>query len=422
MQLIKNRQENFAPRATGVLGIVLALSIAGCGKSGGSGNQDSSVADTPPTPAYTVVFSDVPATIGPGENILVTATVTKNLAGPNLVCISWSSPLSITPNADATTCTGAKEIGVPCVYAFNLNGDDVKIYSFESKYELYGSIDCSTDKISEYAYKTVDVTLIVPPPDAAVPADVAPPVGKLSVAWSLPPATLYVGQTAAVTATVTATVPLSDIVCSLPNGSHTLSGGVSVNCNGTVAANTPCEYDFTFTGHDSDIEKGELETVIANMIVCRSDTLNVSVVKNFSVTLMLDQGRAGDAGVSYCSIMTADLVDAGNPCVQITGVPPRGATGNVEGKVSGVVPYCNRIVVYIYVDNGWWIKPYYNVPLTTINDNGTWSANIVTGGDDRNATSIVAYLVPSDYNPLMLTGSANLPESLDAFPSAVVNR
>jgi hypothetical protein len=294
-QHIENRLiENFGPHRAGAMGIVLAFLVAGCGKHGGSGNQDAA-GDAPPTPAFTVVFSSLPAT-------------------------------------------------------------------------------------------------------------------------------LYVGQTVEVTATITASVPLSDIVCLNDSGSTTMSNGYSADCNGLVAANTPCKYSFSFVGHDSDIVKGELETDVSDTIICRSDTLNVSEDKRFYVTLMLNQGSVGDGGATYCSIVTADLLDAGRPSIQITSVPPRGASGNAEGTISGADPYCNGVVVYIRVDGGWWIKPYYGFPLTTINHDGTWSADIVTGGIDQDANSIVAYLVPNNFDAPQLLGYPTLLPSLDAYPSAVVNR
>ena len=70
-------------------------------------------------------------------------------------------------------------------------------------------------------------------------------------------------------------------------------------------------------------------------------------------------------------------------------------------------------MVYIRVNGGWWIKPTYAQPLTNINCDGTWSADIVTGGVDQNATDITVYLIPNGYNPPLLGGSSYLPQELD---------
>jgi len=116
------------------------------------------------------------------------------------------------------------------------------------------------------------------------------------------------------------------------------------------------------------------------------------------------------------------IVGSGPPSIKITSVPPYGQAGYAYGSVSGVVPADHAVVVYILVNNAWWIKPYGWMPLTTIGAGGAWSANIVTGGIDQDATTIVAYLVPAGYAVPILYGDSALPTSLAGFPSASVSR
>jgi hypothetical protein len=97
---------------------------------------------------------------------------------------------------------------------------------------------------------------------------------------------------------------------------------------------------------------------------------------------------------------------AGTPQLALTYVPPIGSFDNLRGQVTHVLPRDYRLVVYIKVGNGWWIKPYYDQPLTTINCDGTWVCDIATGGIDEQATEVAAYLIPTNYNPPLTLGGA----------------
>lgn len=116
---------------------------------------------------------------------------------------------------------------------------------------------------------------------------------------------------------------------------------------------------------------------------------------------------------------------SGTPGLQFTSVPPQGSSALLVGQEWHVVPANYYVVVYIHVgSNGWWVKPYSNAPLTTINCDGTWNTNIVTGGSDASADQIAAFLIPTTYSPPILTGSGTLPADLyaNAVASISVNR
>ena len=69
------------------------------------------------------------------------------------------------------------------------------------------------------------------------------------------------------------------------------------------------------------------------------------------------------------------------------------------------------MAVYIYV-YGWWTKPYFAWPLTTIYSDGTWTTDITTGGADQQATQIAAFLLPNGYTPPAMSGGQALPAEL----------
>lgn len=114
-----------------------------------------------------------------------------------------------------------------------------------------------------------------------------------------------------------------------------------------------------------------------------------------------------------------------SPSIEITNVPPFGFAGYLGGRVLNGDPSTQRVVVLIYVPSaGWWSKPYCNPQLTVIQPDGSWSANITTGGADTYATKITALLVGSNYNEACVMGPATLPASVTALAlaSATVER
>ena len=83
------------------------------------------------------------------------------------------------------------------------------------------------------------------------------------------------------------------------------------------------------------------------------------------------------------------------PAIQITNAPPFDFGGNLVGNVSNVNPADYQVGVLLFVPGlGWYSKPYCEPLFTTINSDGTWSANVDTGGVDYTATKYAAYLVP----------------------------
>jgi hypothetical protein len=99
------------------------------------------------------------------------------------------------------------------------------------------------------------------------------------------------------------------------------------------------------------------------------------------------------------------------PTIEFTHVPAWGSFSNLEGRVSGVDPTDCMVSVCIYVE-GWWTKPYQTFPLTTIMEDGSWTCDITTGGNDQDATRIIAFLVPQGYTPPFMEGQAAIPQEV----------
>ena len=117
--------------------------------------------------------------------------------------------------------------------------------------------------------------------------------------------------------------------------------------------------------------------------------------------------------------------DAATPVILIANLPAYGSTSPLAGVVLNANPATNAVAVFIYVPGyGWVTKPTCAQPLTTIQTNGSWSANITTGGSDVDATRVAALLVSTNYNQSCVDGLANLPTNVyaQAIAKTVVTR
>jgi hypothetical protein len=103
----------------------------------------------------------------------------------------------------------------------------------------------------------------------------------------------------------------------------------------------------------------------------------------------------------------------GPPTVLLTVIPALRTSERLEGRACNVNPEDYRILVYIKVGDGWWIKPYADQPQTPIQARGFWSTNTVTGGQDSLASEMAAYLVKPDFPPPILRGDTTIPARLE---------
>jgi hypothetical protein len=101
----------------------------------------------------------------------------------------------------------------------------------------------------------------------------------------------------------------------------------------------------------------------------------------------------------------------GSPDLSFTHVPAYGTTEDLKGLADGVRPSHYRVAVFIY-RGGWYNKPTWDHPLTTIGQDGRWWCDVTTGANDQYATKIGAFLVPADYDPPLMHGEPNLPADL----------
>jgi len=91
--------------------------------------------------------------------------------------------------------------------------------------------------------------------------------------------------------------------------------------------------------------------------------------------------------------------------------------------VTGVDFSQSRVAPFIYVAGlGWYTKPSFAVPTVPINSDGTFSANVTTGGLDSRATIFCAALVAANYTPPQANGSYRIPADLNSTAIDFVER
>src|SRR5438445_5983570 len=80
--------------------------------------------------------------------------------------------------------------------------------------------------------------------------------------------------------------------------------------------------------------------------------------------------------------------------IRITQIPTYAVDGVLRGTVAGVDPAQFRVAVYVQIEGlGWWTKPTFDAPTVPINPDGTFLADVSTGGIDNRATIFYAALV-----------------------------
>src|ERR1019366_5774946 len=113
------------------------------------------------------------------------------------------------------------------------------------------------------------------------------------------------------------------------------------------------------------------------------------------------------------SVLAASCLraSAAAPAVIITNLPVYGSSDNLGGIVLNASPAACSVAVFIYVPGyGWGKEPPRPQPLPVIQPDGSWTADITTGGSDPLATRIAALLVSTNYSlPCMQVGFVTQP-------------
>src|ERR1035438_7480052 len=110
-----------------------------------------------------------------------------------------------------------------------------------------------------------------------------------------------------------------------------------------------------------------------------------------------DMARVQPISLGCLAVCLCALASQAGPSIIITNLPAYGSSDNLGGVVLGASPSACSAAVFIDVPSyGWVNKPTCAQPLTAIQPDGSWTADITTGGTDQLATRIAALLVRSE--------------------------
>ncbi len=193
-----------------------------------------------------------------------------------------------------------------------------------------------------------------------------------------------------------------------------------------VSPQTTCFFDWAEKSYGFFFSPANSPTLVWSVYTYRyyaktNTYLGVSSADNHVYYIGPD-GAMQDAGALSTWLPVTGCSGADSASLQFTSVPAYGSTNPLVGKVANVSTNAYHVALYIKVGAGWWTKPTFASPLTSIKSDGTFSANITTGGSDASATEIAAYLVPAGYGVPLMSGGNSLPSILDVFPKVSVTR
>jgi hypothetical protein len=113
------------------------------------------------------------------------------------------------------------------------------------------------------------------------------------------------------------------------------------------------------------------------------------------------------------------------PEVHFTSVPGYGTDGVLAGKVTGAAAEAHRAGVFVRrPQNGWYVLPGCNAPLTPIQPDGTWQLRLGVEESDRLAPEIAALVVPLPAEAPCVQGKSRIPSTFtaQAVASALTTR
>jgi uncharacterized protein (TIGR03437 family) len=120
------------------------------------------------------------------------------------------------------------------------------------------------------------------------------------------------------------------------------------------------------------------------------------------------------------------VVTAGVARIEATAVPQFGVRpAIITGRVAGADPRSVRVAPLIFISGlGFFSKPSCSQTTVLVQDDGTFSAQLTTGGVDETATIIVLLLVPATAHVPCVLSSGGIPKSLDdvALDKLVIQR
>jgi uncharacterized protein (TIGR03437 family) len=131
---------------------------------------------------------------------------------------------------------------------------------------------------------------------------------------------------------------------------------------------------------------------------------------------------SSDGGLGNLCYLPATSFLGGEPQMEFTNVPRIGSNENLHGRVRNAPGAEYKVAVLIKVQNRWWTKPFADRPSTAIRPDGTWEADITTGGIDQQAEDVIAFLLNANFTVPIALGALEIPAQLAQAAVAKVSQ
>jgi hypothetical protein len=212
----------------------------------------------------------------------------------------------------------------------------------------------------------------------------------------------------------------------LPGGGViTLSVSISSSTGVASASAQITNPDFTFTTVPLALQTGTASSGTWGTTFNIPDDSSL-IGKNYLVSF-----SATDTGGNSSSSQTVTLPvgqpGQNTPIIKVTGLPAFNGFGSLTGQALNVDPTKFQVAVLLFINGfGWVSKPACNQVYVPLAADGTFSANVTSGGVDQTAIRYAAYLVPlpATFTYNCVVGVEGVPGVLDlnAVARTIVER
>lgn len=161
------------------------------------------------------------------------------------------------------------------------------------------------------------------------------------------------------------------------------------------------KYQKKFTTRLSHRSVLSLATFVVFSIACQGSSGNSSIPQPVNTEKSRATSNSQVAATSPSASVRPEMESAGQPGIQITEVPRKGAgpdeVQTIAGTVTGVNAQECKVVVFART-NTWYVQPYIDSSDTPIKEDGTWRTDTHLG------SQYAALLVKNTYKPPATTG------------------
>ena len=211
---------------------------------------------------------------------------------------------------------------------------------------------------------------------------------------------------------------LPTVTVTLPTQVATVGAGAMASFRHVIQNTGVGTVNLTLTARSAQNNLASVSPATMSLAPGAAATATVSVtlqsgagfpVPNGDSVLLEIAGGAAHAAIAVDEVLAADPAPpACAPAIAFTAVPAYGSFDNLQGSTSCVAANDYGVAVVI-MTGGWWSKPTFGAPVTPLAPDGTWVADITTGGSDEFATEITAFLVPLGYDVPLASGDNAIP-------------